>query len=370
MIPSNFLESIKKYDISFFAITTLLFAIGVINLYSATHASTLTYLSNLYKTQIFWYFLSLVVGICVSFIKPQTLFRYSWFFYILTFLLLVIVLLLGTKGMGAQRWIHIGPLRLQPSEITKISLILVLAKLFSKVDHHKSLELTELAIPFIITIIPVILIIMEPDLGTGLILLLIFAVIAFYKKLKWKAICILTVIGLISGLLMYNFVLKPYQRNRIMTFLNPSKDARGSGYNAIQSKIAIGSGQFLGKGFMKSSQASLQYLPENHTDFVFSIFGEEHGLLGSIFIIFLYMALLLRFLWLANCVPRIFDSIVVIGLMAIFFWHIFINMAMVMGLMPIVGLPLPYMSYGGSNLLSFSICCGIATSISNSRNLF
>mgnify|MGYP000571925408 FL=1 len=169
---------------------------------------------------------------------------------------------------------------------------------------------------------------------------------------------------------MYNFGLKEYQRKRIRTFINPYEDAKGSGYNAIQSQIAIGSGRFFGKGFKNSSQASLNYLPENHTDFVFSIFNEEHGLFGSIVLIALYSVLMLRFIWLSGSVLRIYDSIMAIGVMSIFFWHTFINMCMVMGLMPIVGLPLPFMSYGGSSMLTFGICIGLATSLSNSRNIF
>ena len=363
-------RGLKKYDFSFFAITGILFIIGVLNLYSATHASTSTHIANLYKMQIFWYFLSCSIGIGISLIRPKNFFRYSWVFYIFTVFLLILVLLLGHKEMGAKRWLLLGSFRIQPSEITKITLVLILAKLFSRSDNTQDLGIKELIFPFIITIIPVILIVMGPDLGTGLTLLLIFCMVAFYKKLRWKAIGILCIVGLIGGVLMYNFGLEKYQKERIMTFFNPEKDVKGSGYNAIQSKIAIGSGKFLGKGFLKSSQASLQYLPENHTDFVFSIFGEEHGLVGSFLIIVLYIILLLRFLWLASCVPKIFDSTVIVGIMSIFFWHIFINMAMVMGLMPIVGLPLPYMSYGGSSLLSFSICCGMATSISNTKNLF
>jgi rod shape determining protein RodA len=155
-----------------------------------------------------------------------------------------------------------------------------------------------------------------------------------------------------------------------MTFLNPKLELKGIGYNANQSKIAIGSGQFFGKGFQKSSQASLNYLPENHTDFVFSIFNEEHGLFGSIVLISLYLFLFFRFLRLASSVSNPFDSILVVGIMAIFFCHTIINMSMVTGLMPIVGIPLPLMSYGGSNLLTIGICCGIATSISNSRTIF
>lgn len=230
--------------------------------------------------------------------------------------------------------------------------------------------LKDLIIPAIIAGVPTILIVMQPDLGTGLLILLIFLVMSFYRKLKWKTIGILALIGIISGGVMYKFGLKEYQRRRISTFLNPGKDARGSGYNAIQSKIAIGSGQFLGKDFKQSTQASLNYLPENHTDFVFSIFNEEHGLLGSLFLIALYVILLFRYLILATTVPRIFDSIVMVGMMALVFWHTIINMSMVTRLIPIIGLPLPFMSYGGSSLLTFGICNNITTSISNSRNLF
>ena len=177
-------------------------------------------------------------------------------------------------------------------------------------------------------------------------------------------------IAVIGGSLMYNFGLREYQKKRIITFINPDADARGSGYNAIQSKISIGSGRFLGKGYLKSSQASLNYLPENHTDFVFSVFNEEHGFLGALVLIGLYLVLLFRMVWLSQSVSKIFPSIAAIGLMSIYFWHTFVNMGMVMGVLPIVGLPLPLMSYGGSSLLTFGIACGLTTAISNTRNLF
>ncbi|MBF0300062.1 MAG: FtsW/RodA/SpoVE family cell cycle protein, partial [Oligoflexia bacterium] len=210
----------------------------------------------------------------------------------------------------------------------------------------------------------------EPDLGTGLILLFIFFSITFYRRLKWKTIIILGIFGLVGSTIMYEFGLKDYQKQRVLTFLDPWGDAQGHGYNAIQSEIAIGSGQLFGKGFKKSSQASLSYLPSNHTDFAFSVFNEEHGLLGSIVLIALYLILFMRFIWLSSSVLIFYDSILAIGLMSIFFWHTFINMSMVTGLLPIVGIPLPLVSYGGSSLVTFGICCGIATTISNSKNLF
>jgi len=364
------IDFLKKYDFSFFVITFAIFIMGVVNLYSATHASTSEVMAGLYKVQIAKYLLAVFFGVAVSFIAPKSYFRYSYLFYVVSVLLLILVLVLGHKGMGAQRWILLGPIRLQPSEITKIAVVLVLARWYARTSPDKELGFKELIIPAILVFIPTILIVAEPDLGTGLLCLLIFAFVSFYRRLKWKTLGILFILCAVSGGLMYQFGLKEYQRKRIVTFLNPGSDARGSGYNAIQSKIAIGSGKFLGKGFTNSSQASLNYLPENHTDFVFSIFNEEHGFIGSLILVSLYLLLFFRFIWLAQSVPRVFDSIVVVGLMSLFFWHTFINMGMVMGLMPIVGLPLPFMSYGGSSLVTFGICVGLATSISNARNLF
>ena len=347
-----------------------IFIIGIINLYSATNASGISPLASIYKSQIMWYGVSVFVGFIISLVNSKNFFRYSYATYFFIAFLLVLVLLLGHKGMGAQRWLLIGPLRLQPSEIMKIALILALARWFSRHNPMATMGLKDLIVPGIMTILPMLLIIMEPDLGTGLLLLLIFSIIAFYRRLRWKTIGIIIIMAVVSGSVMYKFGLKEYQRKRIITFINPTADAKGSGYNAIQSKIAIGSGQLFGKGFKKSSQVSLNYLPENHTDFVFSIFNEEHGFFGSMVLISLYVVLLFRFLTLAKSLDNVFDSIVTVGLMAIFFWHTLINMGMVMGLLPIVGLPLPYMSYGGSSLLTFGICCGIATSISNSKNIF
>lgn len=365
---SAFLENLKKYDFSFFGISSAIFLIGVLNLHSATHATDSQ--SSLYLTQLGWFGISILVGLLVSFISPKNIYRYAWFIYLVFVVLLVLVLVMGDIGMGARRWIQFGSIRFQPSELAKVAAVLGLARWFAKNDPEREMGFKQLIVPAIIAMIPTLLIVLEPDLGTGLLVMFTFITICFYRKLRWRTIGILAILGVVSGVLMFNFGLKDYQKKRVTNFVNPEADVRGSGYNAIQSKIAIGSGQFFGKGFKKSSQASLNYLPENHTDFVFSIFNEEHGFFGSLFLIALYAILLFRFIWLASSVPRMFDSIMAIGLMSIVFWHTFINMGMVMGLLPIVGLPLPFMSYGGSSLLTFGICCGLATSFSNARNLF
>ena len=367
---STFIEWLKKYDFSFWGACIALFLIGIVNLYSITHAGGQSSLVGLYKLQVIWFLLALFVGIGISFVHPKIILRFAYSIYFLNCFLLILVLVTGDKGMGATRWLALGTMRIQPSEFMKISLVLALSRWFSKVSPDRPISLPQLIFPFLITLFPMLLIVAQPDLGTGILILLTFLVISFYRQLKWKTILIIGLIGMISGSLMYQFGLKEYQQKRIMTFLNPDADAKGSGYNAIQSKIAIGSGKLWGKGYRKSSQASLNYLPENHTDFVFSIYNEERGFIGSFFLIGLYIILLLRLIWLSTVTTKMFDSIVVVGIAAIFFWHSFVNMSMVTGLLPIVGLPLPFMSYGGSSLMLFGICAGIATSISNTRNFF
>lgn len=369
-MSSDFWDFFKKYDFSFIGSCLAIFVIGVLNLYSATHALPSEDMNDLFKMQIIWFTIAIVVAVVVSFFKTDFFVRYAYTFYAINIFILILVLILGHTGMGAQRWIGYGPFKFQPSEFMKVTLVLALARWFSKHDPDQELGFKELIVPAIIVFVPAVLVIVQPDLGTGLMLCLIFAMIAFFRKLKWKTIIIILALGIAGSLVMYNYGLKEYQQKRIITFLDPDADAKGSGYNAIQSKIAIGSGQFFGKGYKKSSQASLSYLPENHTDFIFSIFNEEHGFFGSLVLISLYLILFMRFIWLAGSVTKIFNSIAVIGVMSIFFWHTFINMSMVTGILPIVGIPLPLMSYGGSSLLTFGICTGLVTSISNSKNFF
>lgn len=365
------LQYLKRYDFSFLGSMFAIFLVGVLNLYSATHSQTNEGLDMLYRSQILWYLISTVVAIVVSVVfSPKTFERVSYLVYGLTLFLLLLVLVMGDVGMGAQRWLVIGPLRMQPSEFMKLGLVMALARYLSRVSPERELSFRDLWVPGMIAGVPAILVIVQPDLGTGMLLLLIFSMVIFYKRLKWKTITTLGIVAVLGGVLMYNYGLREYQRKRIHTFIDPYADAKGSGYNAIQSEIAIGSGRLFGKGFKNSSQASLQYLPENHTDFVFAIFNEEHGFFGSVFLMILYIIMFTRLVWLASGVQRFYDSVLVVGILAIFFWHTFINMSMVSGLMPIVGVPLPMMSYGGSSMMTYGVCVGIVTSISNSRNFF
>jgi rod shape determining protein RodA len=369
-MSQRLVEFFKRYDFSFIGSMSAIFLVGILNLYSATHSQAHEGLDSLYKSQLMWFFISVIAAIGISFLNPKTFERFSYVGYVLTLFLVFLVMLMGKVGMGAQRWLVLGPIRMQPSEFMKMGLVLAMARFFTKVYPERELGFKELILPGIIVMVPAVMVILQPDLGTGMLLLFIFAMMIFYKRLRWKTIATLSVISLVSGVLMYNFGLREYQRKRIHTFIDPYQDAKGSGYNAIQSEIAIGSGRLFGKGFKNSSQASLNYLPENHTDFVFAIFNEEHGFFGSVFLIILYLVFFMRMIWLATSVQRFYDSCLVIGIMSIFFWHAFINMAMVSGLLPIVGIPLPLMSYGGSSMLTFGVGVGMATSISNSRNFF
>lgn len=370
MLKTEVTKFLSKYDLGFLLTGSAIFVMGIINLYSATHANPKLMNLGIFKVQIFWFCLSMIVATAVSFIRPKTFFRYSYFAYGINVILLILVLFVGKKVLGATRWLDLGFFRFQPSELMKISIVLALSRWYTRSNINKTLELKDLVVPLVITILPVFLIVVEPDLGTGLVVLLIFSVITFYRRIQWKTMCIILAVGVVTSGMMYQFGLKEYQRKRILTFLNPTEDARGSGYNALQSEIAIGSGRILGKGFKKSSQANLRYLPENHTDFVFSVFNEEHGFVGSLVLIFLFLILLFKFILLSQSVVKVYDTFLSIGLMSIIFWHTFINMAMVTGLLPIVGLPLPFMSYGGSSLVTCGICLGMATSVSNSRNIF
>ncbi len=369
-MSQRLLEFLKRYDFSFIGSMSAIFLVGILNLYSATHSQSHEGLDSLYKSQLIWFGVAVGVAVAISFLNPKTFERFSYVGYIVTLFLVFLVMLMGKVGMGAQRWLVLGPIRMQPSEFMKMGLVLAMSRFFTRVSPEKELGFKDLIFPGIIVMVPAIMVIAQPDLGTGMLLLFIFSMMIFYKRLKWNTIATLGIIALVSGVLMYNFGLKEYQRKRIHTFIDPYQDAKGSGYNAIQSEIAIGSGRLFGKGFKNSSQASLNYLPENHTDFVFAIFNEEHGFFGSVFLIILYIVFFMRLIWLATSVQRFYDSILVIGIMSIFFWHAFINMAMVSGLLPIVGIPLPLMSYGGSSMLTFGVGVGMATSISNTRNFF
>jgi rod shape determining protein RodA len=275
----------------------------------------------------------------------------------------------GIITSGAQRWVKIGPLSFQPSEFVKISLILAMAKFFHRPPHPKGYSLRQLLLPFFLLLLPMVLILKQPDLGTAIILLLVSFSILIFVKIRWSSLLTIGLAGGVAVPLFWGF-LKEYQKKRIITFFNPDLDPLGAGYHLIQSKIAMGSGGILGKGLMKGTQCKLGFLPEQQTDFIFSALGEEWGLVGSLLVVGLYFVLILWGLRVAVQAKDRFGAILAFGVVAMLFWHVFINIGMVLGMMPVVGIPLPLLSYGGSFILSTLIGVGFLLNVSMRRYLF
>lgn len=356
------------FDWGLLGIVLLIASIGILNLYSVTSNEETTG-TPLYLKQILWLAIGLGAMLIIAFVEYRFYTDFAYIVYTTAVVLLILVLGYGIITSGAQRWVRMGPLTFQPSEFVKISLILALAKFFQQYPGREGYSLKHLAFPFFLLFLPMILILKQPDLGTAIILLMVFFSILIFVKVRWSSLITLGVIGVSILPLVWRF-LKDYQKRRIITFFNPDLDPLGAGYHIIQSKIAVGSGGILGKGFMKGTQCKLGFLPEQHTDFIFSALGEEWGLVGCFIVIGLYFLLILWGLRIAVGSKDRFGAILCFGVVAMLFWHTFINIGMVLGLMPVVGIPLPLLSYGGSFLLSTLIGIGLLLNVSMRRYLF
>lgn len=292
----------------------------------------------------------------------------SYIFYIFAFLLLVAVEVKGHIGMGAQRWISLGFINLQPSEVMKVALILALANFYQKRDPEHITHITELIPPLFLIALPAALVLKQPDLGTALMLTAVGIGIMFLAGVRIWLFVVGGVLGLASIPIGWQF-LHDYQKKRILTFLNPESDPLGSGYHVTQSKIALGSGGVSGKGFLEGTQSHLNFLPEKQTDFIFTLFAEEWGLMGGIALLALFALILFYGLLISLRIRHQFGRILVMGIMLNFFLYIFINIAMVMGLIPVVGVPLPLVSYGGTVMLTTMFAFGLVCSASIHRDV-
>jgi rod shape determining protein RodA len=356
------------FDWTLLGIVLVIASIGILNLYSATAKMEMAG-TPLYLKQIFWVLMGLAVMVTIAFIEYRFYSDFAYIVYTTALFLLIVVLGYGMITSGAQRWVKIGSLSFQPSEFVKISLILALAKFFRQPPQPKGYLLKQLPLPLLLLFVPMGLILKQPDLGTAIILLLVFFSILIFVKIRWSSLLTIGLAGVAAVPLLWGF-LKEYQKKRILTFFNPDLDPLGAGYHLIQSKIAVGSGGILGKGFMKGTQCKLGFLPEQQTDFIFSALGEEWGMVGSLFVIGLYLALILWGLRIAVQAKDRFGAIVAFGVVAMLFWHVFINIGMVLGMMPVVGIPLPLLSYGGSFIISTLIGVGLLLNVSMRRYLF
>ncbi len=302
--------------------------------------------------------IGIVLMVLIAGMPPGLLFRSSYVFYGIGIALLVVVEVAGVMGLGAQRWVGVGSLNLQPSELMKIGIILALARYFQNVQLDRANHLMLLAPPACLTLVPVALILYQPNLGTATIVSVIAFSMCFMAGIRgwFFAAAISSVAAAVP--VIYHF-LHDYQKQRVNTFLDPDSDPLGAGYNIIQSKIAIGSGGFFGKGLLNGSQGQLDFLPEKQTDFIFTMLAEETGFLGSVILLGLYATLLYFAMMLARHARNAYGRLIAAGVAALLFIHIFINMAMVMGIIPVVGVPLPFLSYGGSFILACFLAIGL-----------
>ncbi|OQY17633.1 MAG: rod shape-determining protein RodA [Desulfobacteraceae bacterium 4572_35.1] len=359
---------IANFDWTLLLLVAVTAGIGVLNLYSSTAGWNMLG-QPIYTKQLFWLAIGLAIASCLTIFNYRHLEHMAIGAYLICIGLLVTVLLFGKTTMGATRWIDVGFFNLQPSEITKIVIIIALAAYFNRHESPIGYNLVELWAPGLIIAIPVLLIIKQPDLGTAMLVIFIGTTMALFAGIRRWTLTILSVLGsaaMIGGW----FLLHGYQKERIHTFLNPERDPLGTGYHIIQSKIAVGSGGLWGKGFMHGTQSQLSFLPERHTDFAFSVFAEEWGFCGSLIILGLYLAIVLWGINIARKANTSFGMYLAVGITAMFFWHVVVNLGMVIGLLPVVGVPLPLFSYGGTSMITTMIGVGLLLNISMRRFMF
>ncbi len=309
---------------------------------------------------------AVVVMLALAQIRPDSLFRWTPYFYVIALVLLALVLVVGDTGKGAQRWLNLGVVRFQPSEAMKLAVPMMVAWVLTRKTLPPSWKNLSLAVA--VLLVPAGLILKQPDLGTTILILMSGALIIFLAGFAWKHIAVLSVFAAIAMPIAYQF-LHPYQQRRIQTLFDPWADPLGAGYHIIQSMIAIGSGGAQGKGWTEGSQSQLEFIPERHTDFIFSVFAEENGFIGVVMLLCLYVALTGRGLYIAYYTKDTFSRLLAGSLAMTFFFYVFVNIGMVSGMLPVVGVPLPLISFGGTSMVTLMAGFGILMSIHHHRSL-
>ena len=353
----SFFDKLLAIDYFLIFIVILIGAISVFAIYS-TESGEFSYYTKNHLIRLVAFF---VMFLFLSFVKITFWYRNAYIFYLICLFLLIIVLLFGITASGSKRWVSLYFLNLQPSELMKIAIIVCFARYYHRIQSVDIQSYRFLLIPVILIIIPCYLVITQPDLGTSILIAGSGIVVIWIAGLNIKYFVYSSLLFLVSFPFVVS-ILKPYQKSRILTFFNPERDPLGAGYQIIQSKIAIGSGGFFGKGYLKGTQNYLEFLPEKHTDFIFTLFSEEFGFLGSIILMLLYILLISRVISIGFFVRSFFAKLYCFGFASAIFLYVFVNIAMVLGLLPIVGAPLPIMSYGGSSMLSIMLGLSIVMS--------
>jgi len=353
----NLKDKIIAFDYYLIFLVLLLGVISFFAMYSSEQGKFSYYTQgHIYRFSIFF-----TIFILISFFKIQFWHKTAYIFYFVVLILLFGVDFFGITASGSKRWINLFVINLQPSELMKVALIIFLARFYYKIPSENVTNFKYLIIPILALFVPVALVASQPDLGTAALIMLgglgVIWLTGFrikYFLYSFLVLLCLTPIGI--------SLLKPYQKSRILTFFDPERDPLGAGYQIIQSKIAVGSGGIFGKGFLKGSQSYLDYLPEKHTDFIFTLFSEEFGFVGSLILLIIYVLIIYRIILIGNGSKNNFSRLYCFGFATAFFVYVVVNMSMVLGLLPIVGAPLPIMSYGGSSMLSIMIGLGIVMS--------
>ena len=353
--------TVDHLDAPLFFITIAIMGVGLATVFSATYDS---------QNRLMGQFINMAVALTlmwgVAQVPPQKLMRFAVPLYVIGIILLVLVFLFGIKVNGARRWLNIGITRIQPSEIMKLAMPLMLAWYFHK--YEAALKLRHYAVAALLLLVPFGLVAKQPDLGTAILIGAAGFYVLFFAGLQWKIILGLAAAGAAAAPIMWTF-LHGYQKKRILTLIDPSTDPLGSGYHIIQSTIAIGSGGTMGKGWLQGTQTHLEFIPEKHTDFIFAVYSEEWGLVGNAVLLLLYLLLIGRGMMIAASASTLFGRLLAGSITLSLFTYAFINMGMVSGIMPVVGVPLPFMSYGGTALVTLCTGLGILMSIQTHRML-
>ncbi len=352
------LKILKKLDWILFVSVLVLLGLSLVTIYSLSISSG----GTLFQRQLYFVFISLVIFFITSFIDYRIWKNYVWIFYVFGLILLVVVFFLGRASNGAISWFKIGALNFQPVEFVKVVAILFLSQYFSRIKSS-DLSWRNIVTSFLFIFLPIVLVILQPDMGSAMVLAGIWFGIIFTVGINWRQLLTLILVGIFFILIGWQFVLHDYQKQRVVSFLNPGSDPQGSGYNVIQAMVAIGSGGMKGKGINNSSQSQLNFIPEKHTDFIFATIAEENGLLGVFLLLVFFGVIFWRLKIIVGKARDRFGEIFVTGVSVVLFFQVLINIGMNLGVMPVAGLSLPFLSYGGSFLLVVMFLLGVAENV-------
>ncbi len=357
LIIEEIKNNIFQMDKMILLIVYALVTISTVFVYSATRES------GMVIKNILWIVVGSILVLMLSYMDYKNLKKYVWHIYGIGATLLLLVRFAGKKTLGAQRWIALGPFQLQPSEFVKVGIIIIIAYWIVTKYKNGINNLKDIIGSILPTMPLILLVLIQPDLGTTLITVSAFLFMIFLYGADMKPIWIIGIVLLLSAYPVYRFVLSSYQRTRVETFLHPEKDKKGSGWHVIQSKISVGAGGVLGKGVLQGSQSRLEFLPEAQTDFIFSVLSEELGFLGSSLVLFLYFALIYEIMRVSRIIQDDFGRLILYGMAGVIFMHVIVNVGMTIGLVPVTGKPLLFMSYGGSSFLASFIMVGLIESV-------